>query len=437
MKKLLLLFLLGLSAIGFAGCNNVSVTPETLSSKDSLATLAYLSGNFLDMSFTQENQTVSYRLLSDITTELEDETEVEDELDEINQYVDLLKAFMENGATDFASITDEVSDRLEYDNKISITVDEDVYVLYYSISNTNQITGIFVIGDQEYQIQASNYLEDSDEFEQDDDFDDDDEEFDNEDEDEDEDDEFNDEDDDDNDELSFNVSDNRGILDSVSGATTTETPTTETSTESTTTEEVTTTTETTTESTTTDEVTSTENITTEPNTTTEEETTTEEVTTTEETTSQFQETERKMELIATNGDDSIKITYKQANEENEAKTEFEIEKNINGIESEVSVQIKYEQNEYKVEIEDGDNSYEFKREMENGKTTYKLEYEVNGVEGEIKITETKNELGETVYQYKIEEEGKRKDIEKEEPWQKGHDEDHDEDDETEETSFIL
>jgi hypothetical protein len=380
MKKLILMVLLGFSAIGFVGCNNTTVTQETLSSRDSLATLAYLSGNFLDMNLTEDTQTVSYRLLSDVTTNVDDEIVVEEELEEINQYLDLLKAFMENGATDFAGINDEVSDRLEYDHKLTIIVESESYVLYYSISDVGEITGIFVIGNQEYQIVASNYLDDADEFDNDDD----------------DDDEFDDEDDED---LSFTK---------LSDITTTEEAITE-------------------EATTTEESTTEEAIT--------EEATTEEATTTTE----FQETEKKMELTAINGDNYIKITYKQEIEQDETKTEFEMEKNIDGVESEVKIEIKYEQDEYKIEIEDGDNSYEFKREVEKDGIKYELEYEVNGVEGEIEIFETTNEFGETVYQYKIEEEGRQKEVEKEEPWQRGFDDndDDDDDDETEDTSLIV
>jgi hypothetical protein len=365
MKKLLGIIFLGLVALTFTAC---AVTPvqEKLSSEESLASMAYLSANFLNLASDSTASGLSVTLV-------DDDLEVEQELENINEYLELLKAFMENGATDFAAIEEQASDRVEYTHMINITVVEEVYVLYYNVdAETSAISGIFVINDEEYTIQAYNNLEDKDEFEDDDDdlYEDDDDDDDlYEDDDEEEDDE-------DLDDLSF-----KNLSETTTEAPTTEEPTTEVDGSS--------------------------------------------GVTTEVEDGDDDEKEEKMVLIATNGENTIKMTYKTETEAGEVETKFEMETLINGIEKEISIVIKVENKEYKVEVEDGDNSYEFKREIEKDGIKYKLEYQVNGVEGEIEIFETTNELGETIYIYEIEEEGKNKEVEIEDEDYSEEDEDYD------------
>ena len=358
MKKLLGFIFIALTAIGITACT-IAEEDQTLSSSESLSSMAYLSANYLSMSSSSEAQGLAFNLSDDAL-------EVEEELEEVNEYLTLLKNFMDNGAKDFGSITEEESDRAEYVHMITIIVAEETYTLYYNIdAETDEITGIFVLGEVEYSITAYNYLEDKDEFDDDDD---DDDEFDDQD---DDDDEFDDEDDEDEDDLSYTQLSETTV--------TTETETTDS-----------------------------EN--------------------TEVETTVSVEQEEKMELIARNGDDYIKITYKVETEDEEVETKFEMETFIGGVEKEISIEIKEENNEYKIEIEDGENSYEFKREIEDGGIKYELEYEVNGTEGEIEIFESTNELGETVYRYEIEEEGKYKEVEIDED---DHDEDDSDDDDSE------
>ena len=155
MKKLLGIIFLGLVAIGFTACS-VKTDTVTLSSEQSLASMAYLSSNFLSLSNEPTAQGLAVTLG-------DDDLEVEQELETVNEYLELLKVFMENGATDFAQIQKQVSDRLEYQYMINITVAEEVYVLYYSVDvETSEITGIFVINEEEYTIMAYNNLEDKD-----------------------------------------------------------------------------------------------------------------------------------------------------------------------------------------------------------------------------------------------------------------------------------
>ena len=369
MKKLLGIIFLGLLAITFAAC---TVTPaqEKLSSEESLASMAYLSANFLNLASDSTASALAVTLS-------DDDLEVEQELENINEYLELLKAFMENGATDFAAIEETASDRTEYTYMINITVVEEVYVLYYNVdAETSVISGTFIINGEEYTIQAYNNLEDKDEFEDDEDDDDDDLYEDDDDED--------DEDDDDLDDLSF-----KNLSEATTESPTTEAPTTEVDGSS--------------------------------------------GVTTEVEAGNDDEKEEKMVLIATNGENIIKMTYKTETEDDEVETKFEMETMINGIEKEISIAIKVENKEYKIEVEDGDNSYEFKKEIENDGIKYELEYQVNGVEGEIEIFETTNELGETVYIYEIEEEGKYKEVEIDDE----DDSEEDENDDLEDTGYNL
>ncbi len=376
MKKILVTIILGLLVLGISACNTETLEDnfkkEVLSSEQALASMAYLSSNFLSFNNDTSNQTLALNLA-------DDELEVESELETVSEYLELLKVFMENGASNFGSIIDEVSDRVEYDNKTTIVVAEKTYLLYYSVdSETREISGIFVIDEVEYEITAYSYLDDEDDFYKDEDDDEDD-------------------DEDEADDLAFKLS---------------EVTTTEEENETTTTEENT-------------EVTTEE----------------ENETMTEETTTVFEEFEREMQLIARYGENYIEIKYEIEIEEDETESKFEMNTYIDGVEKEITIEIKVEEDEYKIEIEEGDNEYEFKREIEDEGIKYELKYSVNGVEGEIKIIETTNELGEVIYIYEIEEEGRYKEVEVEDRFDDDDDDDDDDedddDDDLTDTSFKL
>jgi hypothetical protein len=360
MKKIFGVIILGLIAIGFSACSMNGNDVTKLSSEESLSSMAYISANLLDLNAAQ---TTTSLMLSDT-----DPLEVEEEIDEVNDYLVILKSFMENGSTNFGNIEVVESDRVLYENLINITVSGEVYSLYYNVDSvTDEVSGIFLIDDVEYEITAYNDLEDKDKFEADDD--DDEEDFDNEN---DEDEEEFDNDDDDNDLEATTETDDEEDFDNDS-----------------------------------DEEEDFDNDSDEE---------------------EFNDdNEEKMILIARNGKDYIEMTYKVETEEDEVESKFEMKSSINNEIKEVTIKIENEEDEYKVEIEDGNNYYEFKREVESDEIEYKLEYKVNGVEGEIKITETQDELGDTVYQYEIEEEGKSKEIEVDEDDEDDEDDDDDED----------
>lgn len=361
MKKLLAVIAIAILGIGISACS-VNESKEVLSSEQSLVSMAYLSTSLLSMNQDPSSNALAMSLS-------DDEFEVDSELETVNEYLEMLKAFMENGADDFASIEELPSDNEMYTYMINIAVFDEVFVLYYNINQeTKEISGVFVIGDEEYVIEAYDNLEDEDEEEDEDDeeeYDDDEMYKDDEEEDEDE--------EEDKDDMSFNL-----LTES------TEQPTTEYD------------------------------------------------STSGATVGESDDSERKMVLIARNGDNYIEMTYKIETEDDEVETKFEMKSFINEVEKEIEIKIENEKDEYKVEIEDGENYYELKREFEDEGIEYKLEYQVNGVEGEIKITETTDEFGEKVYVYEIDEEGKYKEVEIDD-----HDDEDEFEDEAEDTKFVI
>ena len=340
MKKILVLlvtlsFVFTLSACTTADLDNLKsvLNSEALSSRESLATLSYLSGSLIDL---ESDEPVVGYVPTKLSDNGEEETEIETELDIVNEYMDRLQELMDNGTDAFGSAIEGISDNPLYALMITFNVNEEVYTIYYNIDiMTLELSGILVIGDVEYVIEVTNTLLDNDDL--------------------DEEDELDDEEDPNTDSEDLDDDDN----DSEEGN---------------------------------------------------------------------QDDEQKMVLTAYNGDNFVQVTYKIETDDEETETKFTLVSYIDGIEKEVFMKISIEDDEYKITIEEEGNEFTFKREVEDGETTYKLKYKVNGVEGEVKIIETINELGETVYTYKITEGDVFKDLEKDEP---GHHSDDDEDDENE------
>ncbi|MGS0973598.1 MAG: LptM family lipoprotein [Candidatus Izemoplasmataceae bacterium] len=330
MKKIMLFIVAVTTALVLSGCGQIQNLVDTqVSSANSLATLSYVSTSMLDTSVEDDSVVSGFGFMSE-----EDETEFESEIDEVNVYLDKLKVFIENGTSSLGNIEVQESDHEIYNNKITFTISEEEYILYYNVDLLDgTIVGEFIIGSVTYEIEGYTNFNDIDDIDLDDD----------------------DEDLDDDADL-----DDEEDLD-------------------------------------------------------------------EEEELDEEEQEEKMVLIARNGDDIIQITYKVETEDDEYEAKFELEQTINGVYKEITLKIEQEEDEYKIEIEDGENSYTLKREIEDdNEIEYKLEYEVNGVEGEVKVTETVNEAGETVYVYEIEEEGKRVERENGQPTSRGFDDDEDE-----------
>ncbi|QMS84811.1 hypothetical protein [Candidatus Xianfuyuplasma coldseepsis] len=157
MKKLVIAVFLGIFAITLSACSSANdnidntVTEELLGSEESLATLSYLSTGFLDF----ESPTVATTDTMFLANDSGGWTTIEDELDVVNVYFDRLKALIDNGVDGFGSVTEEVSDNELYDYKLTFTVNEEVYVIYYSIdADTGEMTGIIVLGEAEYTFEV-------------------------------------------------------------------------------------------------------------------------------------------------------------------------------------------------------------------------------------------------------------------------------------------
>lgn len=153
MKKLFLVATLFVVAMTLSACTNTTkdvINEEVLSSEESLATLSYLSTGFLDFS----TPTVASNVLF-LANGAGEQTVIEGELDVVNVYFDRLKALIDNGVEDFGSVTEEDSDNELYDYKLTFTVNEEVYVIYYSIDpETAEMTGIIVVGTVEYTFEV-------------------------------------------------------------------------------------------------------------------------------------------------------------------------------------------------------------------------------------------------------------------------------------------
>ncbi len=337
MKKLFLLLAAVVITLSLSACSNSDEPLENIeygefSTQEALVSMSYLSAGLLDTTSYNQQASLNGFSVSDLleTPEAPD-TEFETELEEVNIYLEKLKGFIANGPSGLGTIENEESDREEYQYKLTVNVEDQEYLLYYNVSEAEEITGIFVIGEVEYQIEVEeNTLKETCDPTIDEDCDDIEEQEEPEDED---------------------------------------------------------------------------------------------------------ETEHKMVLTASNGVDTIKITYKVETSDTEHKTVFKLEKNIEGIESESTIKIIEEENEFKVVIEDEDNSYTFKTENEDGEVMYKLQYEVNGVKGQVKIKVKTDEFGEEYYAYQIIEQGKNRSVDKGKPESYGWgDDDTDEPiEETEET----
>lgn len=342
MKKILLIVIMFTTILALSACGsetdlNPSDNTEDLGTEESLATLSYLSTGFLDFSST----TVMSSSMAFLGAFEEEETEIEGELDEVNVYIDRLKVLIDNGVEDFGSVQEEASDNELYTFKLTFTVNEEVYIIYYNVDeDTAEMDGVIVIGEVEYEFEVYDNIR----------------------------------------QYEFNEEGKPGNQNN-DNANKKDDDTTEDDNEDVN-----------------DEIAEDDN-------------------------------ETKMILIATNGLDSIKIIYKSEVEEDESTTKFYVEQNIGGVEKELSLKISDEENETKVTIFDGENEFSFKREVEEDGVVYKLQYEVDGVRGMVKITEVTDEEGNVTYDYFIQEAGRNRHVEREEPKSNGFDDEEEDEEE--------
>lgn len=349
MKKILFLGLAIVLGFTLAGCSETNDYSDLLTSEikseQSLATLSYLSTGFLDFS-NEPVLAAEMAFLSDTDGEAEPTT-IEGELDEVNIYIDRLKALIDNGVKDFGSVVEEESENELYAYKLTFTVNEEVYIIHYNLDETTgEMTGIIVIGSVEYDFEVLDNMKEYEHNQEE-------------------------------------KNENPGKSDSNGKS----------------------------------------------NEDDDEEF--EEELEIEEDDDDSDEVETKMVLIATNGTDTIKITYKTEVEDDESTIKFYVDKTIDGVEERVTLKISEEEGETKVKISDGEDEYTFKREVEEEGTVYILQYEVDGVKGMVRITEVVEDDGTITYDYFIQEAGREKHTEKQEPNSHGFDDEEENEEEDE------
>ena len=137
--------------------------------------------------------------------------------------------------------------------------------------------------------------------------------------------------------------------------------------------------------------------------------------------------EFELELTARKNNDFIMIEYKSETSD-EIETKYLIKQSINSVYSEKEINIEYQEDEVKVEIKQGEDDFLLEKYSENGSVVYFMEYEVNGLEGEVYITESVDEFGKTIYSYHITEGAYEKDIDLEDPDDEEYEDDEDEED---------
>jgi hypothetical protein len=154
MKKTLLVFFTVLLIIALSACSldgNTLTTTDTqiqpLSSETSLATLSYLSAGFLTTS-----DPVAGDLLFLASTE---KARIEDNMEVVNVYFDRLRSLIDNGVDSFGSATQEVSDREGFAFKLTFTVNDETYLIYYNVDEvTGEMSGIIIINTVEYEFEV-------------------------------------------------------------------------------------------------------------------------------------------------------------------------------------------------------------------------------------------------------------------------------------------
>ncbi|WP_052591358.1 hypothetical protein [Paracholeplasma brassicae] len=344
-KKLLVGVLSVMSMVTLASCaqEEASVVQSvSLSSKESMSFSTYLGTSFLAAGTNQTVSTKEVRLRSFTQS---DTLTLESELDEVNEYFDKLKVFMDQGVDNVLNVSEVPSTREGYDFEVTYNIDGLTYTIYYSMVTEEVLPEEAVTTDETDPVVEENDDDALVEEDDDDDID------------EIDDDAVVEEDDDDDideidDEQFFEIN-GLIVIDGVEF---------------------------------------------------------------------ILEGAREIE------DDEVKTWFKTQDfnrsgdyvhviskvEDDEQK--FDIRTSVNGVET--RTRIKFEQDDEETEVDlrvengETESRYKFKKETEDGVTFYKFQYEIGNVKGQVKVFETTDELGNVTYTYKVQENGKQKDIER-------------------------
>lgn len=327
-KKLLVGVIGALSILTLASCaqeQTNEVQSVSLSSKESMSFSTYLGTSFLAAGM---NQTVSTKEVRLSRWTQSDALTLESEIDEVNEYFDKLKVFMDHGVDNVLNVTEVPSTREGYDFEVTYNIDGLTYTIYYSMVTEEVLPEEAVTTEETDPVVEEN--DDDAVVEEDDD----------------------DDIDEIDDEQFFEIN-GLIVIDGVEF---------------------------------------------------------------------ILEGAREIE------DDEVKTWFKTQDfnrsgdyvhviskvEDDEQK--FDIRTSVNGVET--RTRIKFEQDDEETEVDlrvengETESRYKFKKETEDGVTFYKFQYEIGNVKGQVKVFETIDELGNVTYTYKVQENGKQKDIER-------------------------
>lgn len=155
MKKILTLAVLLMGVFTLVGCSSTMDVPNELTGlteNESIATMSYLSSGLLNFSDPVVEPVASGSIfLAD-----EEKLVIEDDLEEVNQYMEQLKVFMHEGTDNFGKVTETESDLPEYEFKLEFVVQGEVYVIYYNVdAETGDYSGVIIINDVTYELEAA------------------------------------------------------------------------------------------------------------------------------------------------------------------------------------------------------------------------------------------------------------------------------------------
>jgi len=116
-----------------------------------------------------------------------------------------------------------------------------------------------------------------------------------------------------------------------------------------------------------------------------------------------EETESKLRLRATNGNNYVDVEYKNNSEDLETTQKYNIETSFDGVVTQKDIKVTMEDGSLKVTIEDLNAKYNLKKNSEDDEGTYKLDYTIDGETSRASIYEDVDMDGNPVYRYEIRE----------------------------------
>lgn len=116
-----------------------------------------------------------------------------------------------------------------------------------------------------------------------------------------------------------------------------------------------------------------------------------------------EETESKLQLKASNGNDYVDVEYKTDSEDLETTQKYNVETSFDGVVTQKDIKVTLEDGSLKVTIEDLNSKYNLKKNIEDDEGAYKLDYTIDGEKSRASIYEDVDVEGNPVYRYEIRE----------------------------------